>query len=149
MPNLTNISEIMVRDLFTVDINSTVKKAHNIMRDENIRHVPVLEGTKLVGMITERKLIEYSIRQLYEFNSNMDEIADNRILDYQDMLVTGFQYLYPEDSVMKAIEKIAKYKTDYLPVVDWDMNLLGVVTPTDLLLYLRKEVLDVGLEKSA
>ncbi|MFW5701762.1 MAG: CBS domain-containing protein, partial [Bacteroidota bacterium] len=44
----------MARNIFAVQIDDTVHEADEIMKRERVRHVPVLEGKKYVGLITER-----------------------------------------------------------------------------------------------
>jgi CBS domain-containing protein len=46
----------------------------------------------------------------------------------------------PEDSVRKAIELMAKYNTNCLPVIDWKNNLIGLVTSFDVLMFVHKKL---------
>ena len=138
MPARTKIEKIMTTGLFTVGLDDTVKTADNLMRNENIRHVPVVDGSKFVGMITERSLMEYSLRQMYDFDEHKEDIERNVIRDYRRLVSKDLKVIYPEDSVLKASELMAKYKTDFLPVVDWENNLLGIVTSVDVMLFVYK-----------
>jgi acetoin utilization protein AcuB len=49
----TTVQSIMAEDPYTVDLNDPIEKAAQIMREKKIGGIPVLEGGKLVGMITE------------------------------------------------------------------------------------------------
>jgi CBS domain-containing protein len=138
----TRVDEIMTRNLFTVSIEDTVHTADEIIRSEKVRHVPVLEGKKFVGLITERSIMEYTLRRLYDFEDNMGELARNRIIDFESVMTKKNRVIFPEDSVQKAIELMLKEKTDCLPVVDWDHNLVGILTSIDILLFINKKILD-------
>ncbi len=140
MPGKTRIIEIMTKDVYTVSVDDTIKKADEIMREENVRHVPVLDGKKLVGLITERSVMEYTLRKIYEFDDGYEGQTLNQIIDYKNIISKPEKVLFPEDSLKKAIELFVKYKIDCLPVVDWDNNLVGIVTSVDILLFINNIV---------
>lgn len=52
-----NVSEIMTPDPLTVQANATVREAARIMREQRVGGLPVLEGTRLVGMVTDSDLL--------------------------------------------------------------------------------------------
>ena len=52
----TPISELMSKDLITVDPGTSLREAARIMTEKWIRHLPVLEGGKLVGVVSQRDL---------------------------------------------------------------------------------------------
>jgi predicted transcriptional regulator len=64
MPGKTKIEQIMTKGVFSVDIDDTIHKADEIIKNEGVRHVPVTEEGKFIGLITERTLMEYSLKQL-------------------------------------------------------------------------------------
>ncbi len=137
MPVLTKISEIMSRSFFSVQLDDTVKKADDILKDENIRFLPVLDGKKFLGLITDRKILDYACKHIYEPDS-MD--GYNKISDYKHVMEEVSHVLYIEDSIFKAVELFSKYKLDAIPVVDWDYNLEGMLTTHDVLFYFRKKL---------
>jgi CBS domain-containing protein len=55
-PMDTPVSAVMTKDLITVEPNTKLREAAAIMTDKWIRHLPVLEGGKLVGIISQRDL---------------------------------------------------------------------------------------------
>ncbi|MDT3741141.1 MAG: CBS domain-containing protein [Candidatus Kapabacteria bacterium] len=138
MPYKAKVSEIMTSNVFHVSIDDTVHDAELIMKDENVKHIPVLEGRKIVGMICDDKIREYTLRNIYESDQNFGEIGFNKITDFEKIMKEVNHVVYPEDSIAKAVKLFAKYKLDCLPVVDWEMNLVGLVTHTDILLYFHR-----------
>jgi len=138
MPFKTRVAEIMTTNLFYVDIEDTVHRANEIMKTEKIRHLPVLDGKRIVGMLCERKVNEYILRQIYDPEQTYGEMGFNRIIDYERIMDKIEHFVYPEDSVAKAVKIAAKYKVDAIPVVDWSMNIVGIITHTDLLLTFNK-----------
>jgi CBS domain-containing protein len=140
MESFTKVSDIMTKDPYSVNIDDTVHKADEIMKTENIRHLPVTEGKKFVGLITERKLAEYNLKKLYEFDNPDGENGYNKIIDFEKIMKRGCHVVYPEDSVQKVIQLMAKFRFDSIPVVDWDNNLVGMVSFLDILLYLNEKI---------
>lgn len=59
------IGDVMTRNIVTIDINTGIQTAMDIMFSKNIRHLPVMDGTKIMGMITIRDLIR-AIRKVDE-----------------------------------------------------------------------------------
>lgn len=137
MPFTSKVIEIMTKNVFTVDVEETVRRADDLMKQEHIKHIPVLEGTKVIGMISEKKILEYSLRQIYEADQNFGDEGFNKILDYERIMDPITHVVYPEDSIAKAVKIMAKYKIDCLAVVDWNMNLEGIITHTDILLFVH------------
>lgn len=142
MPNKTTIRNIMTKGVFTVEFDDPVRKADEIMKVENVRHVPVVEGAKFIGMITERSLMEYSLRNLYDKDADLNDPSGNLISDFEELLTKVPKVIFPEDSVRKAVELMTKHKMDCLPVVDWDHNLQGIVTSYDIMLFLHKKLIE-------
>ena len=58
-PDTTKVSEIMSTDLKTILLGDTVQEANDIMRISKIRHLPVLDDGKIVGLITMVGLLRY------------------------------------------------------------------------------------------
>jgi predicted transcriptional regulator len=143
MPGKTIISEIMTKDLFTVQIDDKVLLADEIMKNQKVKHDPVLEGKKLVGIISDRGLKEYTLKQLYSFEDPLPASARNRIIDFQSIMDKDIRVIYPEDGVLKAVEIMLKKKAGCLPVVDWSKNLVGMLTHTDVLLYLHRKLIEL------
>ncbi len=50
------IQEFMTPSVFTISRDRTLEDAHQLMREHHLRHLPVLRGGELVGMVTERDL---------------------------------------------------------------------------------------------
>ena len=53
----TPISEIMTRDLVIVSPDTDIMDAINLMKDSEVRHLPVLDGNKMVGFVTVKDIL--------------------------------------------------------------------------------------------
>jgi len=56
--NTTKVSEIMTAKVFTTTAEETVKKCMNLMTDRKIRHLPVLDGGNVIGIISIGDLVK-------------------------------------------------------------------------------------------
>ena len=59
----TTVSEIMSEKVFTVGPDSTVEDCMQMMSDKRIRHLPVLEGSKLVGILSIGDIVKTMIQE--------------------------------------------------------------------------------------
>ncbi len=140
MKKLPKVEDIMSKDLFVVNWNDTLRKAFDYIKKERIRHVPVVEYGKFVGMIEEKRLNEYLTKKIYDPDEELEEAESSRISDFDYLVKRNIPVLFPEDSILKALELFLKKKGECFPVVDKENNLVGVVSYIDLLLYLYKEL---------
>jgi CBS domain-containing protein len=65
-PKQTTVKDLMTTDLVTIGPMTTLKEAANIMATKWIRHLPILEGSKVVGMISQRDLTGVLAGALHE-----------------------------------------------------------------------------------
>ena len=82
------VKEVMVKEVATLDVNDELSLANDIMRLGRIRHLPVVEGTRLVGIISERDLFRSSLAQAlgYGGQASRDLMKTLRI---KDIMVQG------------------------------------------------------------
>lgn len=114
----------MTRNVITVDPVITLSEAYEIMRDSEIRHLPVTEGSRLVGVVSERDLL---LRAEYS-----DEQIQFPELEVSDIMTTDVLTCHENTNVADAALTLIENKVGCLPVVR-EGELVGLVTTTDLL----------------
>jgi acetoin utilization protein AcuB len=127
------LSEIMSKRLVVLGVESTLREAHQIMREKSIRHLPVVERqtNNLLGIISDRDIKKFmspfigSTRETAQDKATLD-IAVGKIM--VKTLITG----KPDEEVKSAIEKMLPKKLGCLPVIDDTGRLVGIVTNIDL-----------------
>jgi acetoin utilization protein AcuB len=131
------VKEIMVKEVATLDVNDELSLANDIMRLGRIRHLPVVDGAKLVGIISERDLFRSSLAQAlgYATEDTRDVMKRLRI---KDIMVTKVLTVSPEDGVCRAVRLMVDKKIGCLPVVEGG-RLVGLLTETDVLVQYLKE----------
>lgn len=107
----------VITDPFSLSPDNTVKEADELMARYRISGVPITEGGKLVGIITNRDLV---------FESNFDQPIKNLMTSKN--LITG----KVGTTLEAAKEILKKHKIEKLPLVDDDYNLKGLITIKDI-----------------
>ena len=107
----------VITDPFFLSPNNTIQDALDIMEQYRISGVPITEGPKLVGIITNR-----DIRYETEFNQPIKNVMTT------EKLVTA-----PVGTSMEqAMQLLRRYKIEKLPLVDDNFNLMGLITIKDI-----------------
>ena len=118
------IKEIMKSDLTSISTDTKLNDAYRLMQKQNIRHLPVVEGNKLVGIVTDRDL-RLSTSRLAKHPFEPEE-AVKQIMSYP------VKTTHPSDPIESAAQLMRELKIGCLPVVE-DGRLVGMVTITDML----------------
>ena len=131
------VKEVMVKEVATLDVNDELSLANDIMRLGRIRHLPVVEGTRLVGIVSERDLFRSSLAQAlgYGGQASRDLMKTLRI---KDIMVPGVVTTSPEADLCQAVKDMMDKKIGCLPVVE-DDRLVGLITETDIMLQYLKD----------
>ena len=131
------VNEIMVKEVATLDVNDELSLANDIMRLGRIRHLPVVDGTRLVGIVSERDLFRSSLAQALGY-ATKDTRDLMKTLHIKDVMVTGVITIPPDTDVCEATKIMIEEKIGCLPVVENNL-LVGLITETDVLMQYIKE----------
>lgn len=126
------VKDIMVKEVATLDIEDELSLANDIMRLGRIRHLPVVSGEALVGIISERDLFRSSLAQALGYR-NKDTREVMKTLHIKDVMVRQVITVSPETDLKDAVALMAERKIGCLPVVH-DNKLMGLITETDILM---------------
>lgn len=122
------VEDVMTREVITASPETTVMETLSIARSNRIRHVPIVEGNTLKGVVSDRDLRSVSPSVLASTNvSLMEETL------VKDVMVTDVITAHPLDSVEVAARLLYEHKIGCLPVVTGDNVLEGIVTDGDIL----------------
>lgn len=131
------VRDIMVKEVATLDVDDELSLANDIMRLGRIRHLPVVAGEDLVGIISERDLFRTSLAQALGYG-NKDTREVMKTLRIKDVMVKQLVTVAPDTDLKDAVALMVERKIGCLPVVQ-DKKLLGLITETDILvLYCRE-----------
>jgi len=77
----TPVSDIMTKELLTVKPGDNVAECMRIMTEKRVRHLPVLEGTKLVGILSIGDVVNWLMSALKEMVDNLERYSLAEIKD--------------------------------------------------------------------
>ncbi|MFN4123459.1 MAG: CBS domain-containing protein [Flavobacteriales bacterium] len=128
------VSHIMTKDVFTVAEKDKLQDAVNIIRKNKIRHLPVLKGNEVSGIISRTDLNRLTFGALFENQEGADEaILD--MLSIPQVMTSKLRTVSPSDSIKEVAEIFSKEEFHALPVVENGV-LKGIVTTTDVIAYM-------------
>jgi acetoin utilization protein AcuB len=111
------VRDVMTTQLLTIGLETPCDQARRLMENHRIRHLPVVDGGRLVGMLSDRDVRSAA--------SGSPGAAASRIMSPDPVTVTS------ETRIEHAARVMLDARFGSLPVVDG--NLVGIVTDTDLL----------------
>ncbi|WP_417871645.1 CBS domain-containing protein [Winogradskyella sp.] len=133
------ISEIMSTDIIAVNRDDDLETAELLFKKHKIRHIPVVNGDVIIGMLSYSDLLRISFADaVFEDESEIDALVYNMFTI--DQVMVKHVVTVPAVATIKEVAEIlSKNEFHALPVVD-DGNLVGIVTTTDLINYLLKQL---------
>ncbi len=128
--------QYLVRDFMTASVTTVPHTARLLeaaltLRRTSFRHLPIVDGERLVGIITDRDINRFAPSLLTkitqeEYNAIFENTPLDRVMTKDPTTVT------PETPVLDAVEILHSKKLGCVPVVENDM-LVGILTVTDML----------------
>ena len=115
------VSEVMTRDVQTVRPDQPVQEAANFMLNADAGSIPVTDGDRLIGMITDRDIAVRGIAKGYGPDTPVRELMTD------DLVIVRI-----DDSIEDAASKMSEAQVRRLPVIDEDERLCGIVSLGDL-----------------
>ncbi|MEN8187113.1 MAG: CBS domain-containing protein [Bacteroidota bacterium] len=125
------IANIMTKDVVTLNLSDTLYSAEKRMKVNKVRHMPVVNGEKLIGLLSLSDLQRISFIDAYG-NEGTEDTPVYNMLTIKDMMIKDPLTVSPNDTIFEVSKLLASKEFHSLPVVE-DENLVGIVTSTDLL----------------
>ena len=119
------VAKKMSRNVIYFYPDEPIEFAYKIMKHVGVRHLPVVDDEKVVGVISDRDIFKYATLKDGELK------LPN--LKLRDIMSEDLITLLASESVASAASCMIEYKIDCLPIVDEKQGLVGILTSTDLL----------------
>ena len=130
------VSHIMTPNPFSVQRGQKLSDVRHALSEHNIHHVPVVEGKKLVGMISMTDIVRLSWGATD--GRGLDTLLDHTAT-LGDVMAKNPVRLRQTHSIREAAELLSGGHFHALPVVGDGDELVGIVTSTDLIRYLLEQ----------
>lgn len=136
------LENVLVRDwmtapVITVTPTTSISSAHQIMKENGIRRLPVVENDHLIGIVTigdvrEASPSDATTLSIWELNYLWAQLTVERVMTRKLYTIRADQ------SILDAAQIMLEHKVSGLPVVDDQGKLLGILTESDIFRLLVK-----------
>ena len=116
------VSNIMTKNVQTVAPHATLREAAELMKKHDVGSLPVSDGTRLVGMITDRDI---TVRAVADAKDQWEQRV-------RDVMSPDAIYCFEDDDVQTAAQCMQERQVRRLVVVNRDKQLVGVVSLGDV-----------------
>jgi len=120
---MTTVADVMTRDVRTMTPGDSVVDAARCMDELNVGVIPVCEGEKLVGMVTDRDIVVRGVA------AQQGELKNMKLAD---VMSGNVRCARAEDDVDRVLGEMAEAQIRRLPVVDGNQRLVGIVSLGDI-----------------
>jgi acetoin utilization protein AcuB len=125
--------ELMTPDPLTVSPQATVGEVWDLMRDADVRHVPVVQGDGLVGMVSDRDLARVDIARLLKAEGG-GALRDELTTPIARLMSPVVMAVDPESDIGEVIELLIEHRIGAVPVVQEETReVLGIISYVDVL----------------
>ncbi len=138
MKKRTPVSAIMTKEVITLSSTDDLMTAEKIFKKEKIRHIPVVSGSEIKGMLSYTDLLRISFADAVDDNeTDVDTVVYN-MFTIDQVMAKNLVTVNSEATIKEVAEILAKKEFHALPVVD-NNELVGIVTTTDLINFLLEQ----------
>jgi acetoin utilization protein AcuB len=132
MAKKTKVSDWMTKNPITIDASATIIEAIHLLKERNIRRLPVMKDGRLAGIVTERMLLSYSpgkstAMDAWEVHYLLAKTPVTAAMNPQPHTVG------PETELADAAQLIHNRKLNGITVIDASGRLVGLLTTTNAL----------------
>ncbi len=133
---MTRIVDVMTRGVRTIEPAASIQAAAQLMAELDIGAVPVCDGARLVGMVTDRDITVRCVAR----GLAPDQLPVTQILS------RDVRCCREDQTVDEAVEMMQAARIRRLPVIDADRNLVGIVSLGDIAVRGSEELASEALE---
>ena len=130
---MTQVRDIMEKNVITIEHDRTVLDASNILKEKEISFLVIMQDGKPSGVVSERDIVRKITAE--------DKVASQ--VKLEDIMSKNFKWVDPDTEIEDAVQKMLNNNIRRLIILH-DGNLAGVVTQTNLTEFLRSKILING-----
>lgn len=125
------VGDRMTRDVITVNMDEPIRRPWELVEEEKLRRFPVMDGGKLVGIITDRDLRNATASSVVLTEKKYHDFLLDTVR-VESVMTPNPRTVSPDTDLKEAARVILEMKVGGLPVVEGD-SLVGVITETDMI----------------
>ena len=130
------IDKVLTRDVVTTHTGQSVSDVRRLFAKNGFHHVPVVSGKKLIGLISASDILGISVEGIPSDVRSMDAYLDHQF-SVEGLMSRELRTLPAKSTIAEAAEVLSDGNVHAVPIVGEDNELMGLVTSTDLIRFLR------------
>lgn len=128
---MINVSDWMSRGVLAVEAFDSIAVARQVMAKHRVNQLPVVEGEKLVGIVTDRDIRDaYPTSIMINRAKEIDKFAESYTVE--EVMAYNVVSVRPQTPLATAIRLLRRHRIGSLPVVEKE-KLVGIITRSDIL----------------
>lgn len=135
MKNRVPVSSIMTKNLVKLNLSDDLSKAEKLFKQHNLRHIPVVSGNVIVGMLSYTDLLRISFVDAVDDDAETVDTLVYNLFSIEQVMAKHLVTISPDTTIKETAEILSKREFHALPVCLGEL-LVGIVTTTDLIKYL-------------
>lgn len=131
----------MSKSVHTLNLTNSLEDAEKAFKEYNVRHLPVVSGEELIGMLSLTDLARISFVDSYGSVNEQENTVDTAVysmLKIEQVMAQKVETIDADATIRDVAEVLSGREYHALPVVE-DNKLVGIVTTTDLIKYLLEQ----------
>lgn len=128
------VAKIMTKNLVKLNLNDSLSKAESLFKKNKIKHLPVVSGDKIVGMLSYSDLLRISFADSTDDEGDYVESTVYDMFSLEQVMTSKVVCVESDDTIKEVAEILAREHFHALPVIEHD-KLIGIITSTDIINY--------------
>jgi len=125
----------MTKNVVKLNLSDDLTKAELLFKKHHIRHIPVVNGNVIIGMLSYSDLLRISFADAIDVDEDVVDTTVYNMFTVGQVMAKKLVSISPDTTIKEAAEILASKEFHALPVCEGDL-LVGIITTTDLIKYL-------------
>lgn len=138
MKNRVPVSSIMTKNVIKLNLSDDLTKAEKLFKQHKVRHIPVVSGNKIVGMLSFTDLLRISFVDAVDDDAEIVDTTVYNMFSIEQVMAKHLVTISPDTTIKETAEILSEREFHALPVCLGEL-LVGIVTTTDLIKYLIEQ----------
>lgn len=126
------VSKIMTKNLVKLNLNDSLSDAEALFKKNKIKHLPVVSGDKIVGMLSYSDLLRISFADATDDTGKFVETTVYDMFSLEQVMTSKVVCVESDDTIKEVAEVLAREHFHALPVIEHD-KIVGIITSTDII----------------
>ncbi|WP_396182395.1 CBS domain-containing protein [Flavobacterium sp.] len=129
------VSTIMSKNVIKLNLSDDLTKAEMLFKKHHIRHIPVVDSNKIIGMLSYTDLLRISFVDAVDDEDEVVDVTVYNMFTVEQVMAKKLVTVSPDTTIKQVAEILATNEFHALPIVEGEL-LVGIVTTTDIIKYL-------------